>query len=136
MPARTTRQGARERIIKSSMDSLDRIVSPEESVPLRGRTSPEWEHQAGMISFIIPAYNEESLLGGTLCALHEAARTVGEPYEVIVADDGSTDGTAEVARAHGCGWCPCNTVRSRRHGMRGLGRRRGRCWSLWTPTRG
>src|SRR4051794_15440508 len=44
----------------------------------------------GMISFIIPAYNEESLLGATLRALHEAARVVGEPYEVIVADDGST----------------------------------------------
>lgn len=50
-----------------------------------------------MISFIIPAYNEERLLGATLLALHAAARAVGEPYEVIVADDASADRTAAVA---------------------------------------
>ena len=50
-----------------------------------------------MISFIIPAYNEERLLGPTLRALHTAARAVGEPYEVIVADDDSSDRTAAVA---------------------------------------
>jgi glycosyltransferase involved in cell wall biosynthesis len=53
-----------------------------------------------MISFIVPAYNEERLLGATLVALHAAAVAVGEPYEVIVADDGSTDATAQVARQH------------------------------------
>src|SRR4051794_22102998 len=54
-----------------------------------------------MISFIIPAYNEESLLGGTLHALNEAAGAAGERYEVVVADDASTDRTADVARAYG-----------------------------------
>jgi glycosyltransferase involved in cell wall biosynthesis len=54
-----------------------------------------------MISFIIPAYNEERLLGATLDALQAAARAAGEPYELIVADDGSTDQTALVARRHG-----------------------------------
>ena len=53
-----------------------------------------------MISFVIPAYNEERLLGATLQALHAAARTLAEPYELIVVDDASTDGTAAVARAH------------------------------------
>lgn len=52
-----------------------------------------------MISFIVPAYNEECLLGATLDALHAAARNVGERYEVIVADDASTDGTASIARS-------------------------------------
>ena len=50
-----------------------------------------------MISFIVPAYNEELLIGRTLAAIHAAAREVGEPYEVIVVDDASTDGTATVA---------------------------------------
>ncbi len=53
------------------------------------------------LSFIVPAYNEERLLGATLRAIHAAARATGEPYEVIVADDASVDGTAEVAAAHG-----------------------------------
>lgn len=54
-----------------------------------------------MISFIVPAHNEEELIGRTLAAVHEAARALGEPYEVIVADDASTDRTGEIARAHG-----------------------------------
>ena len=52
-----------------------------------------------MISFIVPAYNEELLIGRTLAAIHAAARGVGHPYEVIVVDDGSTDGTRHVAEA-------------------------------------
>ena len=54
-----------------------------------------------MISFIVPAHDEERLLGATLRAIDAAARAVGEPHEVIVADDASTDRTAEVAAAHG-----------------------------------
>jgi glycosyltransferase involved in cell wall biosynthesis len=54
-----------------------------------------------MISIIIPAYNEEALLDGTLAAITAAADTLGSPYEIIVVDDGSTDRTAEIARAHG-----------------------------------
>ncbi|MEW6302938.1 MAG: glycosyltransferase [Verrucomicrobiota bacterium] len=51
-----------------------------------------------MISFIVPAHNEEACLPGTLRAIHESAREVGQQYEIIVVDDTSTDGTAEVAR--------------------------------------
>jgi len=54
-----------------------------------------------MISFIVPAYNEERLLGATLDALRAAALATGEPYELIVADDGSTDRTAAIAAQHG-----------------------------------
>jgi glycosyltransferase involved in cell wall biosynthesis len=54
-----------------------------------------------MISFIVPAYNEERLLGAALLALHTAARALAEPYEIVVADDASTDGTAAVAESCG-----------------------------------
>jgi glycosyltransferase involved in cell wall biosynthesis len=54
-----------------------------------------------VISFIVPAYNEECLLGATLDALHAAGRAVGEPYELVVVDDASTDRTATIARRHG-----------------------------------
>ena len=50
---------------------------------------------------MVPAYNEARLLGRTLSSIHEAARTVGRPYEIVVVDDASTDATADVARANG-----------------------------------
>jgi glycosyltransferase involved in cell wall biosynthesis len=58
------------------------------------------DHPA-MISFIVPAHDEELLLGATLDSIHDAARTVGEPYEIVVADDASTDRTAALARQRG-----------------------------------
>jgi glycosyltransferase involved in cell wall biosynthesis len=54
-----------------------------------------------MMSFIIPAYNEQDLIGRTLSAVHEAARTLGEAYEIIVVDDASSDRTADIAAAQG-----------------------------------
>jgi glycosyltransferase involved in cell wall biosynthesis len=54
-----------------------------------------------MISYIVPAYNEERLLGATLRALHAASIALGESYEIIVADDASSDGTAAVAASCG-----------------------------------
>jgi dolichyl-phosphate beta-glucosyltransferase len=49
------------------------------------------------LSVVIPAYNESARLASTLRALSDA--TAGESAEVIVVDDGSTDGTDDVARA-------------------------------------
>jgi len=54
-----------------------------------------------VISFIIPAYNEERFLGRTLAALDEAVRALGQAFEVIVVDDASTDRTVAVAGEHG-----------------------------------
>src|SRR5437763_5123859 len=52
-----------------------------------------------MLSFIIPAYNEEFELGRSLAAIRDAATSGGHHYETIVVDDGSTDATAEIAKA-------------------------------------
>jgi glycosyltransferase involved in cell wall biosynthesis len=54
-----------------------------------------------MISFIIPAHNEEQFLGRTLAAVRRVGDVLGEAYEVIVVDDSSTDGTPAVAGEHG-----------------------------------
>ena len=60
MPARTTRQEARERILKTFMDSLDRIIPPEGSVPLRGKTFLDWEKQADeMRKAVLPTLLQE-----------------------------------------------------------------------------
>ena len=53
------------------------------------------------ISIIVPAHNEEALLGGTLRALGRAAGSLGEDCEIVVVDDASTDRTAEIAAALG-----------------------------------
>jgi glycosyltransferase involved in cell wall biosynthesis len=52
-----------------------------------------------VISFVVPAYNEERSLGATLRSIQEAASALGEPYELIVVDDASTDRTAAVAES-------------------------------------
>jgi GT2 family glycosyltransferase len=51
-----------------------------------------------LFSVIIPTYNRASLLAGALATVF-AQRF--KDFEVIVADDGSTDGTAEVLRGYG-----------------------------------
>jgi glycosyltransferase involved in cell wall biosynthesis len=55
-------------------------------------------------SLIIPAHNEEKLLGRLLASVAVARETYGPPeaVEVIVADNVSTDATARIAREHGC----------------------------------
>ena len=59
------------------------------------------ERRDPLISFVIPAHNEERLIAGTLAALREAAVAVREPHEILVVDDGSTDRTAAIAREQG-----------------------------------
>lgn len=54
-----------------------------------------------MLSFIIPAHNEEQHVGAAVAAVMAAARDNGQPFEVIVVDDASTDQTATVAAQHG-----------------------------------
>jgi glycosyltransferase involved in cell wall biosynthesis len=54
-----------------------------------------------MISFIVPAYNEELELPSTIAAIRNAATTANQEHEIIVVDDGSDDATAEIARSAG-----------------------------------
>ena len=61
-----------------------------------------------MISFIVPAHNEEFELPSTLAAIHAAASGAAEPYEVIVVDDASTDATPDIAAQAGAKVVPIN----------------------------
>lgn len=53
------------------------------------------------LSLVIPAYNEEALLPGLLESVNMAAKPLGGSFEVIVADNASTDQTAVLAQSHG-----------------------------------
>lgn len=50
-----------------------------------------------LISVVIPAYNEERRLPGTLAEISRHLSSRPHSYEIIVVDDGSTDTTGEVA---------------------------------------
>ena len=54
-----------------------------------------------MLSFIVPAYNEELELPSTIAAIRDAAASANQNYELIVVDDASTDATEEIARKAG-----------------------------------
>lgn len=53
------------------------------------------------LSVIVPAYNEEVELPQTLSAIRTAAEQAGISYEIVLADDGSTDETAAIGRDFG-----------------------------------
>jgi dolichyl-phosphate beta-glucosyltransferase len=53
------------------------------------------------MSVVVPAYNEEQAIGATLEALREWLDAAGRPYEIVVVDNASQDGTADVV--HGLG---------------------------------
>lgn len=59
------------------------------------------------LSVVVPAYNEANTVrGGVLLQILDYLRTRGEPFELLVVDDGSEDETAELTRSimagHAC----------------------------------
>ncbi len=54
-----------------------------------------------MLSFIVPAHNEELWIGKCLASIRTTMEKVSEPYEVIVVDDASTDSTHQIAQQLG-----------------------------------
>jgi len=54
-----------------------------------------------MITFVVPAHNEEFELSSTLAAIHAAASGAVQACEVIVVDDASKDATPEIASQAG-----------------------------------
>lgn len=49
------------------------------------------------LSIFFPAYNEKDVIQGTVLRSQKILERIGIPYELLIIDDGSTDGTAEVA---------------------------------------
>jgi dolichol-phosphate mannosyltransferase len=51
------------------------------------------------LSIILPVFNERDNLEPLLAELHTALGAIGRSYEILLVDDGSTDGSADVIRA-------------------------------------
>lgn len=66
--------------------------------------------QPELISVIIPALNEEKFLPGCLKSLRR--QDYAGRYEIIVVDNGSTDGTARIARKFGAKLVSCSDQKS------------------------
>jgi GT2 family glycosyltransferase len=54
-----------------------------------------------MLSFIVPAHDEEALIVGTLRSIRAAGDAAGAAFEIVVVDDASSDRTAALAAAEG-----------------------------------
>jgi len=50
-----------------------------------------------MVSIVLPTYNEARSIREVLCRASEALRKAEEDHELIVVDDSSPDGTADLA---------------------------------------
>lgn len=67
-------------------------------MPAKPLSAPETVSLAFSVSVVIPAFNAERFLAE---AIRSALNQLLPPLEVIVVDDGSTDGTGEIARSFG-----------------------------------
>jgi dolichol-phosphate mannosyltransferase len=86
-----------------------------------------------MIYVILPAYDEEKVIGPTLRALAGAARGQEAGYHAVLVDDGSTDRTiaaAQAAVAEGGGPLPLTVLRHETNRGLGAGLRTGIYWCL------
>jgi dolichol-phosphate mannosyltransferase len=61
---------------------------------------PPWRRPASKIIIVLPAYNEEENLGTLLERIDEAMHDDGLAYRVVIVDDGSSDGTIQVAEKY------------------------------------
>ncbi len=60
---------------------------------------PSPDRAAPLISIVIPVYNEEAILRSAVVDLRERLQPLCWNYEILLAENGSRDNTAELARA-------------------------------------
>jgi glycosyltransferase involved in cell wall biosynthesis len=71
------------------------------------------ENMRSDFAVIVPAYNEAPVVADLVRELRESFQAFGLSGEVVLVDDGSTDGTADVALRESAGWDDFKVVRHR-----------------------
>jgi hypothetical protein len=113
--------------IFSPLVELGAIDAPVIHTYLMDRPGPLAQ---AMTTYIIPAHNEELLIGRTISALQTAAGAVNEAYEIIVVDDASTDSTTTVAERSGARVVAVNYRQISAARNAGAGKHKAICWTL------
>jgi hypothetical protein len=89
-----------------------------------------------LYSVIAPTYNEAQNVPLLAALLDEACAAAGLAYELVVVDDGSPDGTADVRPRRGGGGGAARAVRGAGGcGAGALARGVGHAWMLWVACR-
>jgi glycosyltransferase involved in cell wall biosynthesis len=78
-----------------STDPQDR---PRAKLHLVPGAAPDGSTTAPMLSVVIPVYNEEGILVSSVLSLREQLRELGYSFEILLAENGSSDRTVELAR--------------------------------------
>lgn len=89
--------------VSSGMEQLDKLSHLIERIDDQTPSTegPDDYSDCEAFSLVIPVYNEVDGVIDTLLDIHTRLRKLAVPYEIIVVDDGSTDGTAEkLAKCH------------------------------------
>src|ERR1700735_2016361 len=84
----------------SSAIRLDLGITPSEVLDQK-LESPAAAEKQMEVSVVMPCLNERETVGVCVRKAMTALREAGIAGEVIVADNGSTDGSVEIARAEG-----------------------------------
>jgi glycosyltransferase involved in cell wall biosynthesis len=78
-------------------------MSPEETTPkpklqLVPGAASDGSTTAPMLSVVIPVYNEEGIIVSSTVSLREQIKELGYSFEILLAENGSSDRTVELAR--------------------------------------
>src|SRR6267378_355145 len=106
--------------------SMGTVLTSEGVQPARTGMS-----QAVEVSVVIPCLNEANSLAYCVDKAMKAFQAAGLSGEVIVADNGSTDGSIQIAEQHGARASPTPAALSSSWGMRTIATTSPRCRDSW-----